>query len=254
MLSAFADGTLFGERHGNAPLKVLALHGWGRTHRDFDRVLGSSSESALAAIALDLPGFGATPGSENAMTSQDFAHAVSPVLGETSEPIVIVGHSHGGRVAVSVAALHPERVKALVLVGAPLLTRATSKKPSVHYRTMRFLHRMRLVSDQRFEALRRRSGSADYNAAEGVLRDTLVTVINESFEIELSALTCPVVLMWGENDQDVPVEVALRIQTLLEKREMPNAAVRLEVLPGVGHLVPTSAPAALRAAIDSVMS
>jgi pimeloyl-ACP methyl ester carboxylesterase len=61
MLSALADGRLFGSVTGEGRPVVLALHGWARTHRDFDAVLAPAGADPLAAIALDLPGFGATP-------------------------------------------------------------------------------------------------------------------------------------------------------------------------------------------------
>jgi len=251
MLSSFAGTTLFGERHGSAPLSVLALHGWGRTHTDFNRVLAPEGEPALDAVALDLPGFGASPGPDRAYSSMDFARAVAPVLDEASSPVVLVGHSHGGRVAVCLAALRPESVKAIVLIGAPVLLRAHRSTPTLAYRTMRRLRHFGLVSEGRIEAYRRRHGSADYRSAEGVVRDTLVTVVNESFENELRGLRCPVVLLWGHDDLDVPVEVAERARDLigidLEPASRPR--VTLRVLDGVGHLVPTVAPAEVTRAI-----
>jgi len=254
MLSAFANGSLFGERTGDAPMTVLALHGWGRSHKDFDQVL--RSPTPLDAIALDLPGFGATPPPDAPMSSKNFAQVVAPVLDEAKQPVVIVGHSHGGRVAVELATLHPERVRALVLVAAPILRRTDVKKPSASYRFVRFLHKVHLISDERFEARRKRSGSADYNAAQGVMRDTLVTVINESFEAELAGLACPVVLVWGSDDADVPLEIATRAAELIGTNSASGTTpkVTLNVLDGVGHLVPTAAPAAVRAAIDEVAS
>ena len=54
----------------------------------------------------------------------------------------------------------------------------------------------------------------------------------------MAAVRCPVDLVWGEADTEVPVEVARRARPLF-----PSA--RLEALPGVGHLTPTEAPRAL---------
>ena len=241
MLKAFAGGRLFGSLHGAPPPRVVALHGWGRTHRDFDATL-----AGLDALALDLPGFGATPPPPEPWGAAAYAATVAEAI---EAPAVVVGHSFGGRVAVHLAVARPDLVQALVLTGVPLLRPpgAVRRKPKLSFRVARALHRRRLVSDARIEAMRQRYGSADYRAAQGVMRAVHVTAVNETYEDELRALRCPVELVWGADDADVPVSVAHAAVELL-------ADARLTVLPGVGHLVPTAAPADLRAAIDRVWS
>src|SRR4051812_38815028 len=110
MLTAFDDGRLFGATTGDGHPWVLALHGWQRTHRDFNRVL-----DGVAAVALDLPGFGASPPPPQPWGGAEYAAAVAPVLERFDQPPVVLGHSFGGRVAVHLAAAYPERVHALVL-------------------------------------------------------------------------------------------------------------------------------------------
>jgi pimeloyl-ACP methyl ester carboxylesterase len=97
------------------------------------------------------------------------------------------------------------------------------------------------------ERLRRSRGSADYRAATGIMRDVLVTVVNESYEDELTSLSCPVSLIWGADDADVPVSVAESAREVLESA---GVEVTMDALPGVGHFTPTTAPGALRALID----
>jgi len=244
MLSVFAGGALFGERHGPAPMRVLLLHGWGRSHRDFDRVVQALD---LPSLALDLPGFGASPPPPQRWTSRDFAVAIAPVLAEAVEPVIIVGHSHGGRVAVELAAMAPERVRGLVLIGAPLLRSEAASRPALSYRALRWLNERGIYSDERMERRRQRSGSADYRNSSGVMRETMVTVVNESFEGALSAIYCPVRLLWGANDLDVPVAIAEAAQGVLGSSDVTVVA-----LDGVGHLVPTSAPDAVVAAIKDL--
>lgn len=245
MLKAFAGGRLFGTLHGTPPPRVVALHGWGRTSRDFDAAL-----SGLDALALDLPGFGATPEPPEPWGAAGYASAVAPVLDEADEPVVVVGHSFGGRVAVHLAATAPDRVRALVLTGVPLVRPpgAVRRKPALSFRVARALHRRGLVGDERMERLRQRYGSADYRAAHGVMRAVHVTAVNETYEEQLRAVRCPVELLWGEGDTDVPLSVAEAAATLL------GDAATVTVLPGVGHLVPTSAPDDLRAAVARALA
>jgi len=248
MLKAFAGGRLFGALHGASPPRVLALHGWGRSHADFDAVLAGSD-----ALALDLPGFGATPDPDGPWGGREYAEAVAAVLDAAAQPVVVLGHSFGGRVAVHLAAARPERVRALVLTGVPLVrpSGARRRRPPLGYRVGRALHRRGLVGEARMEALRQRYGSADYRAARGVLRQVHVRAVNETYEEQLRALRCPVELVWGAEDTDVSVAVAKAAAELLSTEDVE---VRLTVLPGVGHLVPTAAPEALREVLERVLS
>jgi pimeloyl-ACP methyl ester carboxylesterase len=254
VLRLLAGGGLYGETWGDEPAVVVALHGWRRTHADFAASLGPSAPGGpLACLAPDLPGFGATPAPPEAWGSVEYAAAVAHLLEGTGatapvEPLVVVGHSLGGRVAVRLAAARPELVGALVLTGAPLVPRGGRRqRPPLAFSAARALHRAGLVGDERMERARQRHGSADYRAAQGVMRQVLVRLVNEDYEDALAALQCPVELVWGDDDADAPVETARALE-----QSIPHA--RLTVCPGAGHLLPISAPGELRAAVERALA
>lgn len=240
MLEAFADGRLFGTRTGTGPPSVLALPGWMRTVSDFSDAL-----RGLDAIAMDLPGFGgATPPPEERWGSPEYAKAILPVLESFARPPVVLGHSFGGRVAIHLAADHPQLVRALVLTAVPAVPRddrAPAKSP-LGYRVAKALNARGLVSDERMEARRRRSGSIDYRNATAVMRDVFVRVVNERYEEQLTRITCPVELVWAADDDQVPPSVAERTAGLL-------ADANLTVMVTGGHLTPLTIPGALRDAV-----
>lgn len=240
MLKVFCDGRLFGSATGTAPAAVLALHGWARTHADYDAVL-----AGLDGLAVDLPGFGATPPPPSAWGSEDYAQLVACLFDELAPAPVIVGHSFGGGVAVQLAAAHPDRVGALVLTGVPRLCPLDGPRPTpkLGYRVARRLHRLGVVSDDRMEQLRKRYGSRDYAAATGVMREVNVRAVNELHEPVLARITCPVELVWGDDDTAAPLAGARKAAAVL-----PDA--RLTVVPGAGHMTPMTATAELRAAIE----
>lgn len=266
MLRTFAGGRLFGSATGKGRASVLALHGWGRSHSDFDAMLRpaltdapgprtasatapTAADAELPAIALDLPGFGAAPPPSAPWGSPEYAAHVGAVLDEMETPVVVVAHSFGGRVALHLATARPADVRALVLTSVPLLRLAPARRPAASYRAVRAAHRLGLVSDTRLERARQRHGSADYRAATGVMREVFVRVVGEGYERQLDALGCPVSLVWGDDDATVPLEVARRALSRLETRSTASDA-ELVVCPGAGHLLPLTAPDALRAAVQ----
>jgi pimeloyl-ACP methyl ester carboxylesterase len=240
-LRSFLDGALFAEVYGGGTPNVLALHGWGRRGRDFAAVL-----DGLTGMAPDLPGFGASPVPDEVIGADAYADIVTGILDSFDRPPVLVGHSFGGRVAVCLAAKHPDRVGPLVLTGVPLIRLEPDRRPAIGYRLVRWLNRVGVVSDGRLEREKRRRGSADYRAATGVMRDILVKVVNESYESQLAEITSPVRLVWGADDTEVPVAVAQTARSLIREAS-------LDVLPGVGHFVPVQAPDALRGAIEDAL-
>lgn len=166
------------------------------------------------------------------------ARALDTISGE---PLVLVGHSFGGRVAAVLAAEYPNRVRGLVLTGVPLVHRSSSRRSPWGYRIVRELHRRGVIGESRMEAARQKYGSSDYRNSSGPLRDILVTLVNESYEQELEHIASPTALVWGENDLEVPESVARRGVELLTSA----ASVTLDVVSDTGHLLPTERPVEL---------
>lgn len=254
VLRSLAGGMLYGETWGDGPPTVLALHGWRRSHGDFAGSLGPPSpHGPVATLAPDLPGFGATPPPSVAWGSPEYAAAMARLLEDTEGPgpgpgLVVVGHSLGGRIAVRLAAARPELVRALVLTGAPLVPRpGPSRRAPLAFRTARLLHRAHLVGEARMERARQRHGSADYRAAQGVMREVLVRLVNERYDDAVSQLRCPVELVWGDDDAEAPLETARALAAAI-----PQA--HLTVSPGAGHLLPLTRPDELRDAVERALA
>lgn len=104
-----------------AALPVLVLHGWGLGHHTYREVVQRIAAEGVRVVAPALPGFGGTGGlSEREFSLPGYAGWVADFLAalEIDEPMVVVGHSFGGGVAIRFAHDHPERVRSLVLVNS----------------------------------------------------------------------------------------------------------------------------------------
>lgn len=104
-----------GERRGVPPF--VLLHGLGGCSRHWLAVVPALAERGRV-IALDLPGFGASEVAVGPASIEGFADVVAEVVALLElGPVVLVGHSFAGPVALRFAARHPERVAGVVLVG-----------------------------------------------------------------------------------------------------------------------------------------
>ncbi len=148
MLRSYGDSQVFGETYGTGPIRVVWLHGWARQAHDFAAAAQLLADRGFASVALDLPGFGSSPAPKSAGGAQLYAELILPTVREISDsPLVVVGHSFGGRVALLLASEHPELVKELVLTGVPLLRLGPTRRSPLAYRVVRFLAGHHLISD-----------------------------------------------------------------------------------------------------------
>ncbi|MGL4832005.1 MAG: alpha/beta fold hydrolase [Propionibacteriaceae bacterium] len=245
MLTSLLGGRLMAEKYGDEA-QIVAMHGWGRNRHDFAPVLNGYN-----ALSLDLPGFGATTVPDEPWSTRDYADTLAEAVADT-EPLIVMGHSFGGRVAVQFAAAYPERVKALVLTGVPLLRaelgNGKKAKAPLLLRMAKRLHALKIVPDSTVDKLRERYGSADYKAAQGTLRTILVKAVNEDYTAQLEAIKAagiPVSLVWGAHDDAAPLAMAQHVCELLG----PQSSI--DVCASSSHLLDTDLVEALRGALDA---
>jgi pimeloyl-ACP methyl ester carboxylesterase len=240
-IQALANGRVLAERFGGTPARVVALHGWGRTGSDFSGIL-----DGLDGVAIHLPGFGPTAPPDAVWGTDDYARVVAEAI-EPLGPVVLVGHSFGGRIAVRLAASRPELVSAIVLTGAPLVRLTPPSKPALSFRLAKALNRMGVIPDKVLESRRAKSGSADYNAAQGIMRDILVKTVNENYDADLARITVPTWLVWGENDTAAPTAAGKVASERIR-------GARWVVVADEAHLLTPKLGVAVRSAIEEALA
>ncbi|UXA20442.1 alpha/beta fold hydrolase [Mycobacterium sp. SMC-4] len=116
--------------HGDqsAPLVVMA-HGAGMDHRMFDPQLTPLLDAGYRVLTMDLRGHGSSqPIGQLPLTIDDLADDVLGLADQAAAPrFAIVGQSMGGFVAQRLAAQHPERVAAVIIIGTNCATETLSR-------------------------------------------------------------------------------------------------------------------------------
>jgi pimeloyl-ACP methyl ester carboxylesterase len=110
---------LYGVAGDGIPL--LFLHGWGLAHHAYRRPLKRLVHLGCRVYAPALPGFGGTADlPKDGLALSGYAAWVDEFLDAVgvTEPLIVVGHSFGGGVAIQVAHDLPARVRSLVLVNS----------------------------------------------------------------------------------------------------------------------------------------
>jgi pimeloyl-ACP methyl ester carboxylesterase len=163
-----------------------------------------AEQRGLAMLRLDYSGTGSSGGRfQDGTLALWLEEALAALDGLTEGPLILVGSSMGGWIALHLALLRPERVQALIgIAAAPDFTEwGFTQEQAAKLTDEGEMTRGFWESGQRLRLL------------EGEI-----------------AIDCPVRLLHGEVDRDVPLELAFRLM-----RALRSSNVQLNVLKGGGH-------------------
>lgn len=210
------------------------LHGWG-TSLEALKPLGQLLSNDYSVHLIDLPGFGQSTQPETVWNSFDYADRIIQYLDENGiAQANVIGHSFGGKVSISLACRHSDRVNNLILVGSSGLRRRRSFAKKCRMQAIKWLGKSAKAFDSLFRTslfsslFAPRFGSADYKNANPMMRKILVKSVNEDLSESIALIHKPTLMLWGEQDDETPPEVARRLQSLIQKSQ-------LFIFPGKGH-------------------
>lgn len=216
---------------------VLVLHGWGASIQTMRPVI-DALKTRCRVTALDFPGFGGSDAPPEHYGVQEYTDLTYRFMQELGlKKAHVICHSFGGRVTIILAAQHPEAVDKIVFTDAAGLRKHRSFKQSVKvytFKAAKRINRGRLIKSilkaigVDVEKHVKNAGSSDYRALPDSMKKVFVRVVNQDLRSFLPDIKSPSLLIWGENDQDTPLEFG----KIMEK-EIPDAG--LVVFEGAGH-------------------
>ena len=203
--------------------QLLLLHGWGCSIESMGLVFDDFATD-YAVLAVDFPGHGESEVPPTAWGVSDYSALVLDVMNALHwQRPHIIAHSFGGRVTIKLASSHPDRVGKIILVNSA----GVRPRRSLRYylrvmvaKTGKYLARRcgrwgEMMRDRIYTAI----ASKDYLKA-GPLRDTFTKIVNEDLTPILPHIKSPTLLIWGENDQEVPISSAIVMKNMMPQAEL----------------------------------
>lgn len=239
----------------DAPIAIL-IHGWCSSWYTWKPLLPALSKR-FRCLAIDLPGYGNSPDMATPTTIEAYVDIVAALIREVSDrSVLVLGHSMGGQIAMTLALRHKPLVERMVLLNpavsgrlstfinlfiSPLIllertplsasiVRVLERTPVGHSYTNRVLKPISFaeraaISPEDFARIRadaRRPG-------QGRVRAACFTAMRAGdLRGKLHGLETPALVLWGAEDNTVPLRDAGSVAA-----EWPAADLRL--IPNAGH-------------------
>jgi len=245
---------------------VVLVHGLGGAATNWVELVPELVER-YRVLVLDLPGHGGSGRLARGSGMSDFADAVAAVIEhEGAAPALVFGHSFGGHTALRLVHRRPELVRGLLLAapagiatGTRVLQAAVRVSAAVRparlvapfrhrfaerlwYR--RALFRPWFVSDPLALSPRATVGFLDGAPANVDIATAGRAMLADDPRLDLEQVACPVVLLWGARDAQLPLDDAFEYARRLR--------ARVRVVADCGHLVIGERPHACLDALEEL--
>lgn len=249
------DSLVYIEEQGikNAPTMVL-VHGTGDLGGKIWESTITDMSRYFHVINVDLPGFGRSQKKNALYSPRNYARFLNWVIETyTQKPVILVGHSMGGAIALYYAGTFPESLDHLILVDAAgILHRATFTKTMLEdyfnselkignanaiekplSAIKHFVHNTIEKIDNRLMP----ENMEPFLESE-IFRETALNgnpkvisamaMIHTDFSPVLYNIAVPTSIIWGEADETVPLRTAKLLACNIESSS-------LKILKGTGH-------------------
>ena len=215
---------------------IVMLHGWGQSLSCFSQIANHLSKN-FRVIRFDFPGFGNSTMPQGNWGIADYAKITDIFLKKigVAETYAVIAHSFGGRVTIKAIDKGFMKTQKVVLIGAAGIRPKETLKRNAYKivaKTGKAVTSLPLVNkfqSKLKKALYASAGSSDY-LNSGEMKQIFLNAINEDLSSEVSSITQPTLLLWGENDTETPIKYAKQMNELI------NGSY-LVVIENAGHFV-----------------
>jgi pimeloyl-ACP methyl ester carboxylesterase/CRP-like cAMP-binding protein len=233
---------------------ALLIHGWSSSWYAMSPLMGALAQR-FRVIAVDLPGYGESPPFSFKTTIPAYVDLLADLIVDlTDDPVVLVGHSMGGMISLTLALKYPALIERMVLI-SPTISGRLSPYINFVVSPITLLERFglgswivsavertlvgltdRIMRPASFAARSGITSEEHKRLQEDVRRPGQGRVRAECFSAmaandlsgQLGNVQVPALVLWGAEDNTVPLRDAGIVAD-----EWPQADLR--ILPKAGH-------------------
>lgn len=198
----------------NFKYKIYILHGWTYEITKWEPFLNELKQYGVEGVMLKIPGL--TAPLETPWKLDDYVNWLDKETKNDSK-IAVLGHSNGGRIALSYVLKHPEKVDHLFLIDSAgifhnefllRLKRGVFKKAAKIGK--------KITPEALKPLLYKMAREHDYERANPILQQTMKNLIATNLQPDLQKIKNPATIIWGQKDTITPFQDALTMHLLIK--------------------------------------
>ncbi|MEK7613961.1 MAG: alpha/beta hydrolase [Patescibacteria group bacterium] len=205
---------------------IIVLHGWKHSLASWEEFRMQFPVDTV--ITFDLPGFGDEPLHLGWGVPEYAGWVKEKIAPYTSKgPVILLGHSFGGRIAAYIAIQQPPWLERLILYGAPLIYQPTiwvRFRAGIAKKIKAFIPFKKYILNVLFPE----SHKPEYYKI-------FKKIATFDLKNELQHITVPTLFVWGDNDTEAPLRLG-RIAAKLIPQSL------MVILPKSGHNIHIDSP------------
>src|SRR3989338_2080079 len=181
--------------------EVIILHGWTYSLEKWQTFLKLLKEKGIEPIMLNVPGL--TSKNDNVWNIGDYVNWLKEIVDKEKNKVILIGHSNGGRIALNFAIKYPDKLSNLILIDSAGIyhNELSLNIKRLFFGSVAKIGKKLSSSERMKNLLYKIIGERDYKNADPLMRQTMINLINSDKELNLSKITIPTLIIWGENDQ-----------------------------------------------------
>lgn len=200
--------------------KIIILHGWTKTLDKWQNFLDILKEKEIKADLLKIPGL--TGNLEKVWELTDYVNWLKNIIDKEKDKVILIGHSNGGKIALSFTNLFPNKVEKLILIDSAGIyhNEFSLRIKRIAFKTIAKIGK-KLTSSEMFKnLLYKLARESDYKDLDNNTRQTMINLISTDLKPILSQVKISTLIIWGKEDKITPLSDGLLMNQLIKNSKL----------------------------------
>lgn len=196
--------------------KIYILHGWSYTKEKWTPLVDLLEGAGFSVSFPNIPGL--TETISRPWKIDDYVSWLDSILVDEKEPVMLIGHSNGGRIAIEYTKSHMNKISHLVLIdSAGVYHRGLFIRiKRLFFKCLAKIGKLITKNEKIRKVFYKFVGEKDYNEANDFTKQTMKNLIKIDSLPSAKIINIPTLLVWGSDDRVTPLSDAKKLAHSLE--------------------------------------